>query len=92
MMSPEVLEVYYKRFNRYPAAYYEEPLLNLREKAVYNIFQEAISTIRYQGGPIPFDSICLLSEKYQIDFSVLNHIIRAIERAVVNLREKSDGK
>lgn len=92
MMSPEVLEVHLKRFDRYPPAYYEEPLLTLKERIIYDIFQEATTMVRYQGGPVPFDAINLLSAKYHMDFYTLHYIIRRLEKAVWNIRSTTDGK
>lgn len=92
MLSPDTLEIYYKRFGRYPDSYYAEPILSPQEAVLLDVFQELETTVRYAGGRIPLDSIYLFSQIYNIDFRKFRFIIREIEKAVLKLRDKNDGR
>lgn len=69
---------------------------DIEDVAIYLYMFQELSTMRQVGmslGPIPFDKILLYCEFHELDFSVINLIIRAIDNEFLRyVNEKESSK
>lgn len=83
------MQVHYERYGKYPQAYYEEPILNHRQKTLRAMFNELATERLVDGGYIPHSKMREFCEHYSLDFTLISYIIRSIENEVYQiLREE----